>query len=142
MGTLAPINAVELDALQVEKSKSLTMIALLVRDDVIPYIVNITELDVCLATFKALYASSSNPRKLILRRKLTSLKLDERGFMSTFLQHLKEFIELVYAWEIITNEEIVEIILMALTESYEELINTIMYRPSLPSVAELTIIIL
>lgn len=142
-GTIAPTDPAEVAALQVQKNKALTMIALSVRDNVIPYILNITEPDVCWATLKGLYASSTNSRKLLLRRKLTSLKLEEGGSMSTFLQHLKELInELACAGEIIADEEVVEHVLMALPESYEGLVNTITYRPTLPSVAELTVILL
>lgn len=141
--TVAPIDAAELTALQAQKNKALTMIALSVRYNVISYIANITEPNVCWATLKALYASSLNSRKLLLRWKLTSLKLEEGGSMFTFLQHLKEFInELVCAGEIITDEEIVEYVLIALPESYEGLVKTITYRPTLPSVAELTIMFL
>lgn len=142
-GTVAPTDPVELAALQVQKNKALTMIALSVRDHVIPYIVNVKEPDVCWTTLKNLYASSTNSRKLLLRRKLTSLKMEEGGSMTTFLQHLKELInELVCAGETVSDEEIVEHVLMALPESYEGLINTLTYRTALPTVAELTVILL
>ncbi|OAE29047.1 hypothetical protein AXG93_146s1230 [Marchantia polymorpha subsp. ruderalis] len=105
-GTVAPTDDAELTALQALKSKALTMIALSGRDNVIPYIANITKPYVCWATLKALYASNSNSRKLLLWRKLTSLKLEEGGSMSTFLQHFKEFInELACAGETIADEE-------------------------------------
>lgn len=142
-GTVAPTDPADIAALQVQKNKTLTMIALSVRDNVIPYIVDITEPDVCWATLKKLYAGTSNSRKLLIRRKLTTLRMDEGSSMSTFLQHLKELInELACAGEIIADEEIVGHVLMALLESYEGLINTLTYQPVLPSVAELTAILL
>lgn len=70
----------------------------------------------------------------MLKRKLTNLKMEESSSMSEFLQCLKEFInELAGVGETITNEEVVEHVLMALPESYEGLMNTLMYRPTLPT---------
>ena len=44
-GTKAPTAPTEIAALQLQKSKALTMIALYVKDDVIPYISSNTEPD-------------------------------------------------------------------------------------------------
>lgn len=142
-GTVAPTDPAELAALRIQKNKALTTIGLSVRDNVIPYIANITEPDVCWATLKNLYANSTNSRKLMLRRRLTNLKLEEGSSMTQFLQHLKELInELACVGEIISDNQIVEHVLMALPESYEGLVNTLMYRPALPTVAELTVILM
>ena len=65
-----------------------------------------------------LYASYTNSRKVLLRRMLTSLKLEEGRSMTSFLEHLKELInELACSGEIIADQEIVEYVLMALPES-------------------------
>jgi hypothetical protein len=140
---VAPTDLAEIAALQIQKNKALTMIALSVRDHVIPYIANITEPDECWEVLKNLYASSANSRKLMLKRKLTNLRMEESSSMSDFLQHLKELInELAGVGERITDAEVVEHVLMALPESYEGLVNTLMYRPALPTVAELTSILM
>lgn len=59
--------------------------------------------------------------------------------MSDFLHHLKELInKLACVGVRIIDAEVVEHVLMALRESYEGLVNTLMYRPALPTVVELT----
>lgn len=69
--------------------------------------------------------------------------MEEGSSMSEFLQHVKELInELACIGEETRDSEIVENVLMALPDSYEGLVNTLMYRPSLPSVSELTVILL
>lgn len=61
--------------------------------------------------------------------------------MTQFLHHPKELInEFSCLGEIITDNEIVEHVLMVLPESYEVLVNTLMYRSTLPTVAELIVI--
>lgn len=143
VGTVASTDPTKLAALQIQKSKALAMIALSVRYNVILYIANITEPDVRWATLKNLYANSTNSRKLMLRRKLTNLKLEKGSSMTLFLQNLKELInEFACVGETITDDEIVEHVLMALPETFEGLVNTLMYRPVLPSVAELTMILM
>ena len=47
------------------------MIALSVKDNVIPYIINITEFDECWRVLKDLCANNTNSRKILLMRKLT-----------------------------------------------------------------------
>jgi len=51
-------------------------------------------------------------------------------------------IEFVCIGETITDAEIVEHVLMALPKSFYGLVNTLMYRPTLPIVAELIMILL
>lgn len=46
-GTVAPTDPDEKAALESAKKKALTLIALSVKDSIIPYIANITEPDVC-----------------------------------------------------------------------------------------------
>lgn len=143
VGTVAPTNPAEIAALQLVKHKALTMIALSVRDNVIPYISSITEPAECWKALKDLYANSTNSRKLLLRRKLTNLKMQEGSSMSEFLQHLKELLnEFACIGQAVTDAEVVEHVLMALPESYEGLVNTLMYRPALPTVAELTVVLM
>jgi hypothetical protein len=142
-GTVAPTDPAELAALRVQKNWALTMIALFVKDNVIPYIANITEPDECWTVLKNLYVSGTNSRKLLLRRRLTNLKMEEGSSMPKFLQLVKELInEFACIGEKITDPEVVEHVLMALPESFEGLVNTLMYRPTLPTVAELTVILL
>ncbi|OAE32015.1 hypothetical protein AXG93_2772s1250 [Marchantia polymorpha subsp. ruderalis] len=142
-GTVAPTTPAEIAALQLQKNKALTMIALSVRDNVIPYISNVTEPDECWRVLKDLYANNTNSRKLLLRRKLTNLKMQEGSSMSEFLQHLKELLnEFACIGLTVTDAEIVEHVLMALPESYEGLVNTLMYRPALPTASELTVILM
>lgn len=142
-GTVAPTTPAQIAALQLQKNKALTMIALSVRDNVIPYISNVTEPDECWRVLKDLYANNTNSRKLLLRRKLTNLKMQEGSSMSEFLQHLKELLnEFACIGLTVTDAEIVEHVLMALPESYEGLVNTLMYRPALPTASELTVILM
>lgn len=90
-----------------------------------------------------MYASGANSRKLLLRRKLTNLKTVEGASVSDFLQRVRELInELAGIGEKIADPEIIEHILMALPGSYEGLVNSVMYHPRLPLVAELTVILL
>lgn len=84
-GTVAPTTQADIDALKALKTKALTMIALSVRDNVIPYIANITEPDQCWQVLKDMYASGANSRKLLLRRKLTNLKMTEGASIHDFL---------------------------------------------------------
>lgn len=84
-GTVAPTAQVDIDALQVLKNRALTLIALSVKDNVILYIANITEPDECWKVLKDLYASGSNSRKLLLRRKLSNLRMDEGAAIPEFL---------------------------------------------------------
>lgn len=142
-GTVAPIAQVDIDALQVLKNRALTLIALSVKDNVIPYIANITEPDECWKVLKDLYASGSNSRKRLLRRKLSNLRMDEGAAIAEFLKQVKELVnEFACIKEIINDSEILEQILMALPESYEGLVSSVMYRPTLPTVVELTVILL
>lgn len=61
--------------------------------------------------------------------------------MTLFLQHLKELLnELACIGEVITDNKVVEHVLMALLDSFEGFVNSFIYRPGLPSVAELTVI--
>lgn len=85
VGTIAPTTQADIDALQIQKNKALSMITLSVKDNVIPYIANITEPDVCWNILKNLYPSKTNSRKLMLRRKLTNLEMEEGSSMSLFL---------------------------------------------------------
>lgn len=76
---------------------------------------------------------------------MTNLKLEEGGSdMTQFLQHLKELVdEFACVGETVTDNEIVVHVLMALPEqSFEGLVNTLMYRPTLLTVAELTVILM
>lgn len=141
--TIAPTNPANIVAFQIQKDKALTMIALSIRDNVIPYIANITEPDECWALLKNLYASKTNSRKLMLMRRLTNLKMEKGTSMSLFLQSLKELLnEFSCIGEIIPDSKVVEQVLMAFPESLEGLVNTLMYRPSLLSVSELTVILM
>lgn len=119
------------------------MIALSVKDNVIPYIANITEPNEYWIVLKNLYASGTNSRKLLLRRRLTNLKMEEGSSMSAFLQLVKELInEFACIGETITVAEIVEHVLMALPETFEGLVNTSMYCANLPTMTEFTVILL
>lgn len=69
--TIAPTNPSDIAALDILKKKALSMIALSVKDDVISYIINMTEFDLCWKTLKDLYSNTSNSRKLFLRNKLS-----------------------------------------------------------------------
>ena len=119
------------------------MIALSVKDNVIPYIVSINEPDVCWKTLKDLYANGTNFRKLMLRRKLANLKMDEGNSMPTFLQQVRELVnEFACVGEFIDDAELVEHTLMTLPDSFKGLVNSVMYRTALPSFTELTVILL
>lgn len=142
-GTVAPTDPAEIAALEIQKKKALTIIALSVKDNVIPYISHITEPDVCWKVLQDLYSNKTNSRKLLLKRKLTNLKMEEGTIVSQFLQQLKELVnELACVGEILNDAELVERTLMALPESFEGLVNNIMYRETLPSLAALTVILL
>lgn len=119
------------------------MMALSVWDNIIPYIANITDPAECWNVLRNFYANNTNSRKLMLKRRLTNQKLEEGGSMNDFLQNLKELInEFACIGETLTDDEVVEYALMALPESFESLVNTLMYRPALPSITELTAILM
>lgn len=99
------------------------MVALLVKVSVIPYIANIIELEECWTLLKNLYACKTNIRKFMLRRRLTNLKLEEDASMSLFLQGPKEILnEFAFIGEIIPHSEVVEQVLIELSESFEGLV--------------------
>lgn len=63
--------------------------------------------------------------------------------MSDFLQNVKELVnDFACIGEKITASELVEHVLMALPESYQGLVNTVMYQSALPTPSELTVILL
>lgn len=84
VGTVAPTSQADIEALQIQKNKALSLIALSVKDNVIPHICHITEPDVCWNTLKRLYANKTNSRKLMLKRKLSNLKMEE-GLLHVFV---------------------------------------------------------
>lgn len=75
--TVAPIDPTKIAALRLPKQKAMTMIALFVKDNVIPYISSIIELDECWKVLKNLYVGSKKSRKLLLRCKLSNLNMEE-----------------------------------------------------------------
>ena len=142
-GTVAPTLQAEIDALQIQKNKALSMIALSVKDSVIPHIASITEPEDCWNTLKNLYASKNNSRKLMLKRKLANLKMQEGTPMPVFLQELRELLnDFACIGETLADSEVVEQVLMALPESFEGMVNTLTYQSTLPTIAELTVILL
>lgn len=75
----------------------------------------------------------------MLRRQLATLKMGEGATTSSFLQQVTELVnEFAAVGETIPDDEPVEHILMALPDSFEVLVNTIMYREKLPTPAVLT----
>ena len=142
-GTVAPTAAVDIAALEALKKKALTLIVLSVRDNVIPHIVNITDPTQCSKVLKDMYANMSNSRKVMLRRKLANLKMEETTPMSIFFQQLKELVnKFASAGENINEAELVEHVLMALPSSFEGLITTIMYQSKLLTLSKLTVTLL
>lgn len=132
-GTVAPTDPVEIEKLESAKKRALTLIALSVKDSVIPFIANISEPDKCWRVLRDLYANNTNTRKLMLRRKLAVLKMSESSTMSNFLQEVTELVnEFAAVGETIPDDELVEHILLALPDTFEVLVNTIMYREKLP----------
>ena len=67
------------------KNKALLIINLVVRNSVVPYILDIEDLTICWERLKNLYATNNNVRRMLLQRKLTNLKMEEGKMMSTFL---------------------------------------------------------
>lgn len=143
LGTLAPTTPAEIAALEALKKKALSMIALSVHDNVIPYIVNIKEPDVCWNKLKSLYANGTDSRKLMLRRRLANLRMDEKETLTTFLRQVQELVnDFACVGEVIADRELVQHTLLALPASYEGLVNTVMYQSNIPSFADLTILLL
>lgn len=141
-GTVAPTNPVDVAALQELKNRALSMIALSVKDNVIPHIASITEPDQCWLVLKNLYASGTNSRKLMLKRRLANLRMEEGSSMPEFLQAVKELLnEFACIGETISDPDIVEHVLMALPENYLGLVDTVMYRSTLPSFNDLTVLL-
>jgi hypothetical protein len=92
--TLAIVEVDETAALEKErqKKKALLIINLVVRDHVILYILDMKEPTVCSKRLKNLYATNNNVRRMLLRRKLTNLKMEEGTMMFTFLQSTQDLV--------------------------------------------------
>jgi hypothetical protein len=126
--TLAIVGDDETAALERErlKKKALSIINLAVRDCVVPYILDIEDPTVCWERLKNLYATNNNARRMLLRRKLTNLKMEEGTMMSTFLQSVQDLVnQLAGIGEKIPDEEIAEHMLTALPELYEPLVSSV-----------------
>jgi len=93
---------------------------------VIPYILDIEDPTICWKKLKNLYATNNNARHMLLRRKLTNLKMKEGTMMSTFLQSVQDPVnQLAGIGEKIPDEEIPEHMLTALPELYEPLVSSV-----------------
>jgi hypothetical protein len=143
--TLAIVGDDETATLERErlKKKALSIINLAVRDCVVPYILDIEDPTVCWERLKNLYATNNNARRMLLRRKLTNLKMEEGTMMSTFLQSVQDLVnQLAGIGEKIPDEEIAEHMLTALPELYEPLVSSVAYRTEMPTLSELTALLL
>lgn len=138
-GTVAPTDLADIAALESAKKRALTLIALSVKDSIILYIANISERDVCWKVLRDFFANSTYSKKHMLRRQLATLKMSECATTSSFLQHVTELgNEFAAIGETIPDDELVEYTLMALPDSFEVLVNTIMYKEKLPTSVVLT----
>jgi hypothetical protein len=92
--TLAIVEVDETATLEKErqKKKALLIINLVVRDHVVLYILDMKEPTVCSKRLKNLYATNNNVRRMLLRRKLTNLKMEEGTMMFTFLQSTQDLV--------------------------------------------------
>lgn len=143
--TLAIVEVDETTTLERErlKKKALSIINLAVRDCVVPYILDIEDPTFCWERLKNLYATNNNARRMLLRRKLTNLKMEEGTMMSTFLQSVQDLVnQLAGIGEKIPDDEIAEHMLTALPELYEPLVSSVAYRTEMPTLSELTSLLL
>ena len=122
---------------------AMAVINLLVKEPVIPYIAELTELEEVWRTLKNLFESQGNARRLLLKSRLHALQLEEGGSVFDMLKEVREITnQLAAIGECISDEDIIENILNSLLESYEGFVSSITYRENAPSFVEFTSLLL
>lgn len=72
------------------QTRALSLLCLSVRDEVIPHICELQDPAAVWLTIRSLYETTGNARKLLLKSKLYSLKLEEGGSVADFLKEVKD----------------------------------------------------
>ena len=121
------------------QTKALAILCLLIKDEIIPHMNELNDLAVVWTTIKALYETSGNARKLLLKSKLYNLKLEKGGSVAKNLKEVKDVSnQLIAIGRMVTNDEIVEHVLNAFPESYENFVSSIGLQDRLPNMTTLT----
>lgn len=76
-----------------------------------------------------LCATNNNTRHMLLRRKITNLRMEEGSSISTFLKNARTFESTCWVWrEDPPDKEVVEHMMSTLLESYELMVSSITHR--------------
>jgi hypothetical protein len=118
--------AVSLSLFEIEqcKSKVLVILIMFVKDQVIPYQLDVDDPKVCWTLFQQMYEPKNMIRNFFLRSKLYKLRMDDDvGSLNSYLQEFKEVCsQLAGVGVKIENEELVQILLNGFLESYESFV--------------------
>jgi hypothetical protein len=129
--------------LEHRKKKTLAIISIFMKDEIMPYIARILDPTTMWQTLKNSIKQQSGARCLHLKTKLTNFLLKERKFVINFMKQLKNSInQLVNIGEMVPKKDIVEQILNSLPKNMESLSNILLYRSKLPTFNDLIRILL
>jgi hypothetical protein len=139
-GTVVPIETADQAVARVRREqKALSIICLSVRDEVIPNIVNEVSPVDCWRKLTALYENRSTSRKILLKNKLSSLRMAEDGQVAQFLQQVQEVInQLASIGEVVSDTDLVTMVLNSLPESWDGLASSLVYRAQIPTFTEVS----
>lgn len=88
------------------------------RDEIIPHIGDEQDPAVVWRTIKSLYETGGNARRLLLKRKIQNLRLEEGGSVAEFLKGVRDLSnQLIAIGDQISDAMLVEHVLDALTLS-------------------------
>jgi hypothetical protein len=138
-GATAGHPTAEETALARSRQRALAILCLAVGDEVIPHIGEEQDPAEVWKIIKALYETGGNARRLLLKSKIQNLKLDEGGSVAEFLKEVRNISnQLIAIGETMPDSMIVEHILNALPESYENFVTSIGLRDQFPNLTSLT----
>ncbi len=108
------------------KSKALVILTMFVKDQVIPYLLDVDDPKVSWTLLHQMYEPKSMTRIFFLQSKLYQLKMDDDvGSLNSDLRDFKEVCsQLVGVGVKIKNEKLVQILLNGFLESYESFVRT------------------
>ncbi len=99
------VNSIEVVNLNTEihldkKNKVLMITMMIVKDEIVPFIANVEELNVSWKSLQKLFGNQNVARTLYLTDKLHSMKMEEGSPITDFIRSIKELtVQLIFAGE-------------------------------------------
>ncbi len=125
------------EILSCKMQRLLAMINILLKDEVIPYILEIDDLKDVWNKLEKLFATTTQTKRLLIRNWLYNTRVEEGGNVFEYLIIIQDFNkQQIVMGDLIRNKDIVVGMLNVLLESYESFVQTIINRTKFPTMDE------